>query len=154
MWKMQCFRLEAYLYDILLEHYRSLFGTESVRFFDFAALKASPTEFAKQVSEFMNIDQFAPQDPTRHVNPTLPSHVVAGLRLLNNFRMSELNRYPCIRVPGVHFLAPVFGMLARKKLADCRPQLSQIQGYFASSNLRLRELTGIDFLGRTERNRR
>lgn len=145
------FDLGHYEYDLLADHYASLFGVENVRLFEFSAMLREPVAFLGKLAEFLGIESW-PEVPSdvlhRRLNATLPRRFLETRRRLNHFQRSGLNPYPMIALRPV-WRSPLWA-LATRLPAPKRPLLddesqAKIRGRFHESNQRLSERYGINF---------
>lgn len=141
-WTMPAFDPEMYEYDLMLRQYHRLFGADRVLLARYEYLDSDPDGFAGQICAFMGVG-FVPA-PRLRVNKTVSAEVTVVTRWLNNFRRSERNRWPLIRLPA-RWIAAFATKGCRLVPGGSRNILSDrdrtwISEYYAESNSRLTQM--------------
>jgi hypothetical protein len=143
-WKTPAFSMAMYEFDRLLVHYQDLIGAGRVAFLSFDDFRRDRTAVLERLCDFLGVSrtQIAAQAPRE--NPTMDARRVPALRLLNQFRATELNRYPIVTFPNVRrFLGGLARLIQRTD--PWTPQLvTLVKQRFYESNQRFERLSGID----------
>lgn len=145
-WTMPAFDPTMYEYDLVLEQYRRVFGSDRVLMVRYESLQADPDAFVGQLCDFMGVG-FAPA-PRMRVNRTVSAEFMIVTRWLNRFRRSERNRWPLIRLPA-RAIGAFAGKGGRLVPASSRQLLSGrervwIAEHYGESNARLSHMLRSD----------
>ena len=138
-WTTPWFDPVMYEYDVVLEHYRRIFGEDGVLMLRYEQLDRDPDAFVRALCAFMHV-RFVP-GPRQRVNRTVSAEFLLVTRLLNRFRRTERNRWPVVPLPAkaVGALSAKLGRLlpasARNLVTD--EERAWIEGRYAASNARL-----------------
>lgn len=151
-WKGVCFSLSMYEFDLAFQHYVNLFGPRRVRFLEYEQFRDDKEQFLVELGTILGVS--APVAKTAEdgrVNASMPLRRFAALRLLNQFRRTELNPFPVFTVPGCRRLTGLLAPIAPRAAVDCRGIRDEVEAYYAESNKRLYALTGIDLNRHSQR---
>ena len=149
-WKAPHFDLGQYEYDTLVHEYQQQFGAENVGVFAYEGVVADRDRFLERLAVFLGVAPFELGSDVvgRAVHPGLPNRGLGILRAMNQFRRSELNRFPILNL-GSRWRGPIVAVarrLPRRRHVIPAAKRAELAERYRASNDRLAALVpGEDF---------
>ncbi|MGC8638346.1 MAG: hypothetical protein ACP5XB_00530 [Isosphaeraceae bacterium] len=147
-------RLDHFEYDLLVDHYRTLFGPDHVLVLPFEMLKRNSLEFEQRIHDFAGTHRRA---EARHPleNVGLGAMTLAVNQWLNRFaRKPPLPGFDYFSLPRSYRakqrICRVLQRIIPQRWHHARDQAiktyiaNRVGGYYQQSNRRLAEMTGLD----------
>ena len=149
-WKGTTFSMDFLEYDLLISKYIELFSEKNVLILVYEDLRKNQQMYLNSISSFLNIEGIDYRSNDDRVNKSLKNTQIRAMRLINQFRKTELNPFPIIKihkkfVNGLsRILSPCF-VFAKPELIE-NDEIEYIKSYYSESNQRLRKLLSRDLL--------
>jgi hypothetical protein len=151
--KRPAFSLDVYEFDRLIAFYRQLFGAGRVLVLPQEMLARKPQEFADQIARFCG-QQPVPVGKIKRSNTRRPQLMRAAQRLLNMlFFDNDLSPGALVHVPRFarrfskfrYYFERISPRFVERRLSDgqIRRIRELVSDYYAASNRRTQELTGL-----------
>ena len=140
-WKTVQFDLGHYEYDALVGEYHAQFGAPNVAVFSYEGIVADRSRFLERLAAFLGVAPFdlGADAGIRAVHPGLPNRGLGLLRALNQFRRSELNRFPIVDL-GSGWRGPIVAAarrLPRKRHLIPAAKRAELAERYRDANARL-----------------
>ena len=143
-WKGTAFTAEMYEYDLLISKYRSLFGEEKVLFTNYEFLRDKRAAFLAALSQFLEIPDKVPCDQMKKVNESMSDRRFAALRILNQWRRTELNPFPIKDIANARRFVGILSKFVSNREVRCDELRDWVRAYYTEPNARFERLSGID----------
>jgi len=148
------FSFDFYRYDLLIGHYRNLFGADNVLVLPYEALRADPLLFLSQICRFVGVPEIRNIE-IRQLNAQRPVLMQQAQRLVNAiFSSNQLSRRALFPIPranrGFHRSRKLFNAIVPRVLEEHQRNrqeqfvASRIKGLYGKSNQNLSRMIGID----------